>query len=337
MSGTAIAIGLFLAGAMPGKCPEPLPGSAPFILKGLARAWQLDFVRHRLGRVTFEEPFGPPQGSLNPSLTRFLDGRSSFALLTREISEDDLAAFRRTYRTDPVVIPVAGGAWNRFGYVDAVAIIVNRANPIRRLSFAQLDAVFSATHLRGPAVATWDQLHVAAWRGRPIHIVGGDAWSGAESARALTIRRRVLGIGGKAGAWRPASGSGTDADVVERVGADPLAIGFTGMGHLRAGVRAVAIAAGLWDVARRPTRATIRAGTYPLARTVDLLLPPAGTGWGNAASVALGDYLTGPLGQAVIRRTSPFLPLDPRQLRRAKMLLDARRTPNRLPSFSCPR
>ena len=212
--------------------------------------------------------------------------------------------------------PAAG---DRFGYVDAVAVIVNRANPIRSLSFAQLDAIFSRSRLRGGrAVVTWRDLGLRdALRARPVRLVGGGGWAGEESARALTMRRTVLTVGGRRGVWRPAPDSGGEAEVVERVGGDVAAIGFTGMGHLSNAVRAVPIAGpGRRSVAL--TAASAASGSYPLLRTVDLLVDPADR---SAMTWRLARFLLSTTGQAVVAAQDKLAILPPDRLARSRTLV----------------
>jgi phosphate transport system substrate-binding protein len=317
----AVMAALLLAAAAPGGSRV---GSAPKILDGLVPAWVAGFARTGPAMtIAVQPPYGPPQGKLDPALQAFLDGRRDFAFLTRDIAEADLAAFRRAHHGEPVIVPVAGGAWHGFGYVDPVVVIVNAANPLRALSFRQLDALLSETRWRGGAApADWRDLGVPGWRGKAIHLVGGDGWSGEESARALTVRRRVLSVGGRVGRWRAMPGSGGEDQAVARVAADPQAIGFTGFGHLSAGVRTVAIGgdAGL-PVA--PTRAAIASGAYPLARTVDLVMARDARGCLDPTVARFAGWLVGPAGQAVIRRQAVFLPLNQRQLHDARVTLRA--------------
>lgn len=243
----------------------PATGSVPTILSELAPL----IVATSGGAVQIEPPFGPPQGALDPKLRAFLEGSADFALLTREAAEADLTVFREHHAgRAPFVLPVAAGNWNRFGYVDAVAVIVHRNNPVGSLSLAQLDAVFSTTRWRGHAPVTrWEDVGVALPLGtEPIRVLGGLDWQRQESARALTVRRHVLSVNGQVGSWREVPEGGSEAEVVNRVGRDPAGIGFTGMGHLSDDVRAVPIE----QVAL--TARTARSGSYPLLRTVDLLL-----------------------------------------------------------------
>jgi phosphate transport system substrate-binding protein len=316
----AIAAALLLAALAPG---ESRTGSAPKILDALVPAWLAGYARTAPATtIAVPAPYGPPQGRLDPGLQAFLDGRRDFAFLTRDIAEADLAVFRRAHHGEPVVMPVAGGAWHRFGYVDPVVVIVNAANPLRALSFRQLDALLSETRWRrGVAPADWSDLGVPGWRGKPIHVVGGDGWSGEESARALTVRRRVLSIGEQVGRWQMVPGTGGEDEVVARVAADTQAIGFTGLGHLSAGVRTVAIGDGGKPVA--PTRAAIASGAYPLARTVDLVMARDAHGCLDPAVARFAAWLVGPAGQAVLREQAVFLPLNTRQLHDARVILRA--------------
>lgn len=302
-----------------------LTGSAPKILGPLTADWIESYRQREPGRkIVIPGPLGPPQGKLDPHLQAFLDGRSDFAFLTREIAETDLDSFRAAHGNEPVIVPVAGGSWNSFGFVDPVVMIVNEANPIRALSFEQIDAIYSTSRHRGRAPLTdWGSAGARGWQGRPIRIMGGDGWSDEESARALTLRRHVLSVGTKRGVWRAAPDSGGEADVVGRVARDPLAIGFTGFGHMEKGVRVVAIAERAGERPVLPTRATVASGRYPLGRSVDLLLARGPQGCVSPALSAFAVFLVGREGQAAIRRQPPFLPLTREQVATAQSRLRA--------------
>lgn len=311
---------LFATAVLLADVKSGLGGSATLAAAPLVAAWLDGFARSG-GAASLSGPPGPPQGKLDAELERFLEHRTDFAFLTRDIAEADLATYRRTHPGDPVVIAVANGAWNGFGLVDPVVVIVNRANPLRAITFRQLDGLLSRTRWRGgPAIARWADLGVQGWGDAPIHVKGGEAWAAEESARALTVRRRVLSLRSRRGEWRLFLGSGRETDVVADVAADPLGIGLTGLGHLAAGVRPLALAA---EGGRPtpPTRAAISAGRYPLARTVDLLLPRAPDGCLNPRAQRFAAWLLSPAGQALVRRQGTFLPLTADQLRDGRQRL----------------
>lgn len=303
-----------LAGAAP--C-GPAEASAPAIAAGLVGA----LASTGPGGLAFKAPFGPPQGNLDPGFGLFLDGKREVALLTRELAEGDLGRFRLAHGgRSPLVVPVAAGAWNRFGYVDAVVVVVNRDNPLRGLSLQQVDRIFSRTHWRGgDSLLRWGQLGLTGeWRDAPIRLTGGADWQSSESARALTMRRRVLSNSGRVGGWRQASDSGTEAEVVDRVGADRFAIGFTGAGHLSPLVRSLTL-----DGIAASTD-TARSGRYPLLRTVDMIIDAHGR-TADARVVEFARWLVSDAGQSRIARQGDFAPLPKRDLRKARRLLAALR------------
>lgn len=293
-----------------------LEGSAPTILSGLARAWANDFSSSPTGiAIDMPPPYGPPQGKLSPRLAAFLRGQQDFAFLTRRISDSDLREFKGAHGYDPVVIAVAGGSWNRFGFVDPVAVIVNASNTVRGLSFAQLDAIFSKSRRRGQIpIRSWKQLGPGTPGDQPVHLAGGGSWSSEDSARASVFRDRVM-LGG---AWRDdpqAIGGGTEQEVPERVAADPLAIGITGLGHLVTGTRVVPVAPGSSAAYVSPTFRTVSEGRYPLARTIDLLVARKPGTCLAPGLLGFVRYLVSSRGQQLVTKEGHFLPLTSAQAR----------------------
>ena len=287
-------------------------GSVPTILDRLAAAWQQGFAqRETAPAIVYPRPYGPPQGKLDPHLAEFLAGRLDFAFLTRDISEADLSTFRRHHAgMDPLVVPVARGSWNRFGFVDPVVVIVNAANPLQALDIERLDAIFTASRVHGEAaIVEWGAAGVPEWQGRPIRIVGGDAWADEESARAVFLRRNAFSRNGVRGVWRQARGSGGEADNVQRVAADPLALGFTGLGHVLPGTRALSIIPHPGAAPVAPVREAIVSGRYPFARTVDLLLARDADGRIDPVAAEFALFMLGEEGQAIVAGQEDFLPL----------------------------
>ncbi|MDE2340414.1 MAG: substrate-binding domain-containing protein [Alphaproteobacteria bacterium] len=303
--------------------PPELTASTTKILAGLTKAWKDDFnhLHDRLRVVVAPDP-APPLGKRNPGLEHFLEGQGDIAFLSREISEADLATFRDHHRgAAPIILPVANGAWNSFGKLDAVVIVVNPANPVRQLSLRQIDAIFSSSLLRGGRAAHhWGDVGVRAWQNRPIHIAGGDAWSGEESARALTLRRHVMSYRGLHGRWISAAGTGNDASVGMRVAADPLAIGFTGFGHVSPAMRVVPVSVQGQSVL--PNKASIMLGRYPLARTIDMLFYRPKGACTSPSILNVAHFLLGRRAQRLIAKSSTFLPLGHAQIGKARAFLE---------------
>lgn len=231
------------------------------VLPKLVRSWVRTFSRYYPHvRVVFGPPF---EGS--DAAQALIAGRVDIAFVSRELKPTDVSSFHAKYGYDPTSVPVSGGSWRQFGFLDAVTIIVNKDNPVRQLTFDQLDAVFSRSHLRGdrPAV-TWGQLGArGAWAERPVHVYALKPWGGYEEF----VRQRVLDFAGKRGHWR--------ADlhfdklvfpIARRVASDPDGIGITGLAFLDAPVRVLAVGEGA-DVVS-PTFTNVALDRYPLSRVV---------------------------------------------------------------------
>lgn len=302
-------------------------GSASAIMPQLVHAWLTGFHARQPGvSISVPPPYLAPQGDLSPPMHRFLDGASDFAFVSRNMMASDVAAFRHAHGIAPQAIPVVGGAYRHFGFVDAIGVVVNDANPVKGLTLAQLDAVFSRTRLRGHGpVRTWGDLGLVEWSDKPVHVVGATAWKGPEdSARAMVVRERVLSMGPLQGLWRDdVPVKGTEADVPNQVAADPYAIGFTGMGHLAAGIKTVPLALDAGKPFVDATYENVALARYPLSRVADIVL----TRWpGRPLDPALREFVRFILsreGQQIALDQGVMLPLRASQVNDARRLLAA--------------
>jgi phosphate transport system substrate-binding protein len=189
-------------------------------------------------------------------------------------------------------VPVSGGSFRHFGFVDAVAVVVHESNPLRGLTVAQLDAIFSRTRHRGHngQVTTWDQLGVREWAGKPVRVVG----------------------------TAPDAG---DAIVTAAVAADPQAIGLTGMGHLAPGVRAIGIAPQARAPLLEPSYENVARAAYPLSRVFYLAVARKPGQPLPAPLDAFLRFLLSREGQSVVLSHGVFLPLRAAQAEEARRML----------------
>ena len=210
-----------------------------------------------------------------------------------------------TTRLGPMSRPMTDGEWGAFverhGYPpleltiarDALVVVVHRHNPLESLTLAELDAVFSDTRRCGAesAIDRWSQLGVSLPRER-IVLHGRNVASGTHGL----FRREALCGGHFRLRLNEHPGS---AAAVAAVAADTSAIGYAGLNHLTASVRAVA-----WPDAqgRRhlPSPDTVRSGDYPLTRDLYLYvnLPPGGELPGPER--AFLDLVLSSEGQAIV-------------------------------------
>lgn len=195
------------------------------------------------------------QASSSGGVSAFTSGASEVAIVSGTLGASDVGAFRQKFGYEPTAITLAA---------EAVAIYVHKDNPVRGLTFEQLDAVFSSSRKRGgAAVSTWGDLGASgALAGRPVKALG----VGPAAASHAMFKDVVL----QGAAMRPDLDDEPAASaVVNGVGVDPTAIGFASAGFetRRAKVVPVAESGGAFV---SPSAEACLNGSYPLARVVTM-------------------------------------------------------------------
>ena len=188
-----------------------------------------------------------------------LDGTAQLGPMSRPMRSEEYEPFEKKFGYHPTSLPVA---------VDALAIYVNKDNPIECLTIEQLDQIFSKTHLfsGGKNVRTWGDVGLTGdWASQPIALFGRNAASGTHD----TFVDAVLAHGEFKDELKEQPGS---AEVVEMVAADKFAIGYSGIGYLTSGVRAVPLSATVADKCHDTSAEATYSGAYPLARYLYIYL-----------------------------------------------------------------
>jgi phosphate transport system substrate-binding protein len=184
-----------------------------------------------------------------PALT---EGTSNLGPMSREMKDDELEAFEDKYSYKPTAIPVA---------IDALAVLVNKDNPIKGLTIPQVDAIFSSTRKCGyeSDIETWGGAGVAAWGAKSIQLYGRNSVSGTYGY----FKEHALCKGDFKSNVNEQPGS---ASVVQSVTTSTNGIGYSGMGYTTSGVKMVPLAkkAGAPFVEATPVNAIN--GSYPLTR-----------------------------------------------------------------------
>ena len=195
-------------------------------------------------------------------------GRSLLAPMGAAFSPQELAAYRREVGSDPIAFRIAHDSLDPHARSGPLAVFVAADNPLRKLTFAQLEQVFAA----GGEARRWRQLGVTGkLADDPIHPYG----LAPSTALGRLISREAL-------AGRPFDerviGLSESTDVVREVGNDPLGIGFAAMNRATPAVRIVPLARREAERPSRGTRADLIAGRYPLDRylLIYVRVPPGG-------------------------------------------------------------
>ena len=185
-----------------------------------------------------------------PALT---EGTSNLGPMSRKMKSKELEAFERRYGYKPTPIRVA---------IDALAVFAHKDNPIKGLTIPQVDAIFSSTRKCGypEDITRWGQLGLeGAWKNRAIQLYGRNSVSGTYGY----FKKKALCKGDYRNNVNEQPGS---ASVVQSVSASLNGIGYSGIGYITSGVRAVPLAkkAGQPFIEASPENAI--SGKYPLAR-----------------------------------------------------------------------
>lgn len=179
-----------------------------------------------------------------------IEGSAQLGPMSRKMKSEEINKFFYKYGTKPLEVPVA---------IDALAIYVNKDNPIKSLTFQQIDAIFSATRkLGGKTVTTWGDLGLTGeWATRPISKYGRNSASGTYGF----FKEHVLKDGDYAGDVKEQPGS---ASVVQGIEKDLGGIGYSGIGYRTPGVRLIAVANKGAPI--EPTYKNAYTFTYPITR-----------------------------------------------------------------------
>jgi phosphate transport system substrate-binding protein len=183
-----------------------------------------------------------------------IDGTAQIGPMSRAMTGAEMDRFEARHGYKPTEVRVA---------IDALAVWVNRENPITGLSLQEVDAIFSNTRRLGysEAIQTWGGTGLTGdWRNRPISVYGRNSVSGTYGF----FKTVALGGGDFDGnRYQEQPGSST---VVQSVTADRFGIGYSGIGYGTSGVRAISIAQNKGGELFEPTPENCISGEYPLAR-----------------------------------------------------------------------
>lgn len=186
-----------------------------------------------------------------PALT---EGTSNLGPMSREMKDKEIASFEKKYGYKPTAIPVA---------IDALAVFVNKDNPIEGLTMAQVDAIFSSTRKCGleKDVRTWGQAGLKGnkWENRSIQLYGRNSVSGTYGY----FKKKALCKGDFKNTVNEQPGS---ASVVQSVSTSLNGIGYSGIGYKTSSVRTVSLAKRDGQAFVDATSGNAVNGSYPLSR-----------------------------------------------------------------------
>jgi len=238
------------------------------------------------------------------------DGTADLAPLGREFTPSELASFRAKRLYDPTGIRVALGSYNVSGKTVALAFYVNQSNPITKLNFQQLDAIY-CNSLRRKApypITKWGELGLTGeWANRDIHPVGVNFPDGISNF----IRLRVCKDGDLRQGIREEH-TGGPINVLDRivtdVAADPAAIGYAGFANLKPGSKLIPVSEDDGPYLEG-TPAEVRTAQYPLTRYIYIFVDRVPGQPIPPLERAFLRYVTSPAGQQLVGSDNIYMPL----------------------------
>jgi phosphate transport system substrate-binding protein len=290
--------------------------AASDVLRGLVETWIEEFRKY-YPKVNITVP-PPYAGSIGAK--ELVQGNLDFVFVSRELKPDDITDFKAKFGYSPLSVPICGGSYRHFGFLDAVGILVNKENPLEKISFDQLDAILSRTHYRGgEPISRWGQLGLTGeWADKPIHIYGIKPWNGFEEF----IRQRVLSRDGQRGEWREdINFDKVVFPVAGRVAGDRYGVGYSGLAYIDSGVKILPLSENENGLFYAPTYENVARATYPLSRVVyfNTNKPP-----GKPLNSAIEEFLQFVLsreGQHIVLNQALYLPLRQSQVANSRALL----------------
>jgi phosphate transport system substrate-binding protein len=195
--------------------------------------------------------------------------------MSREYRAAEADGFELKYGYKPTMLRTA---------YDALAIYVNKDNPIEKLTLAQVEAIFSKTRRRGykEDIKTWGQLGLTGdWANRPISLYGRNAASGTYGF----FKEHTLKNGDYKTTVKEQPGSSA---VIQGVTEDRFGIGYSGIGYRTSSVRVVPLAETDKGAYSDGSYADVVSGKYPLWRFLFIYVNKAP---GKPLDPLVGEFL----------------------------------------------
>ncbi len=214
-------------------------------------------------------------GGSTRGIRLFIDGQSDICASSRPLSTAEIHQLAEKYGTVGLVHRVA---------LDALSVYVHPANTVSDLTIEQIGRVFTGE------IDNWDQL---GGRSAPIHVITRNPSSGTY----YYFKEHVLGEASYSARSFPVA---TTAELIQRIAADSLAIGYGGLGYGSASVRSLRVN----GIEALPEN--VRNDTYPIRRYLVFYTLKFPTG----PVKSFIDWVVSADGQACVREAG-YIPLFP--------------------------
>jgi phosphate transport system substrate-binding protein len=181
-----------------------------------------------------------------------IEATAQFGPMSRQMKAKEIDDFEAKYGFSPTTIRTS---------MDALAVFVNKDNPLECLSLDEVDAIFSKTRKRGvDEITVWSQLGLTgSWANKPISLYGRNSASGTYGF----FKEHVLKGGDYKDQVKEQPGS---ASVVQGITEDNYGIGYSGVGYRTSGVKVLSLSDKKGGTCFDGSYDNVTSGKYPLSR-----------------------------------------------------------------------
>lgn len=235
-----------------------------------------------------------------------IQGTASIGPMSRALTPIEIQRFTRKYGYPPTSLIVA---------IDAMAIYVEKNNPLTHLNIQQIDAIFSMTRLcgGGAPIRRWQELNIGKFgENRNIQMFGRNSASGTyDLFKNLALCDGDYDISVNE---MPSSSS-----VVQSIASSIGGIGYAALGHGNTNVKAVAVGrrdGPFYD----PSAENIRADRYPFTRYLYVVVNKAPDESLPTLEKTFLSFVLSEQGQRIVQQSN-YYPVSGRLLQRQRRAL----------------
>lgn len=180
-----------------------------------------------------------------------IEGTAQLGPMSRPMKQEEIDKFEKKYGYKPMQVRVA---------LDALGVFVHRDNPVQSLSMKEIDGIFSTTRKRGgPNASKWGDVGGQGdWANKPMSLYGRNSASGTYGY----FKDNVMLKGDYKSTVKEQPGS---SSVIQGVGSDLGAIGYSGIGYVTSEVKSISVA-GDDGKPYEPTYENAKKNKYPITR-----------------------------------------------------------------------
>jgi phosphate transport system substrate-binding protein len=296
-------------------------------LGGMVKAWEEGF-RKVQPDVSFEDQFPSSDGAEGGLIAGVADIGTS----GREPVLTEYLSFNETFKYDLETVTVATGAYDIKGRTWAIVILVNKDNPLTKLTMKQIDGIFGDARTGGydgfrwcldrgrtakDNIRTWGQLGLTGeWADKPIHTYGY-----ANTGMTNFFQLAVFHGGEK---WNPNYREYVESDtkmvtdersgsyaMLEELKNDKYGIAWSGVPHAKhvGDLKILSISPGEGQPYVEPSRETVLNRSYPLTRSIFMYIKHQPRQPVDPKVKEFLRYVLSKEGQDDVRRLNVYLPL----------------------------